>query len=104
MAVSLILNEYEAVMPLTWNKKMGITYLYQPFLSAQLGVFGKKVSEKTISDFIESIPSSFRYIDITLNKSNLSGMPTGFSIHRSNYVLDLNFIYEYLYQNYKENI
>ena len=101
---ALILNEYEAVMPLTWNKKMGITYLYQPFLSAQLGVFGKKVSEKTISDFIESIPSSFRYIDITLNKSNLSGMPTGFSIHRSNYVLDLNFIYEYLYQNYKENI
>lgn len=101
---ALILNEYEAVMPLTWNKKMGVAYLYQPFLSAQLGVFGKKVSEKTISDFIESIPSSFRYIDIALNKGNLSGIPTGFSIHRSNYVLDLNFTYEYLYQNYKENI
>lgn len=101
---ALILNDYEAVMPLTWNKKMGIAYLYQPFLTAQLGVFGKKVSEEIVGNFIESIPSSFRYIDVALNKGNLSGIPTGFSIHRSNYVLDLNFSYEYLYDNYKENI
>ena len=101
---ALILNDYEAVMPLPWNKKYGITYLYQPFLTAQLGVFGKKISEKIVEDFIESIPFSFRYIDIALNKGNLSGIPTGNSIHRSNYVLDLNFNYEYLYQNFKENI
>ena len=101
---ALILNDYEAVMPLPWNKKYGITYLYQPFLTAQLGVFGKKISEKIVEDFIESIPFSFRYIDIALNKGNLSGIPTGNSIHRSNYVLDLNFSYEYLYQNFKENI
>jgi hypothetical protein len=29
---------YEAVMPLTWNKKFGISYLHQPFLAAQLGI------------------------------------------------------------------
>ena len=101
---ALILNDYEAVMPLPWNKKYGITYLYQPFLTAQLGVFGKEISEKIVEDFIKSIPSSFRYIDIALNKGNLSGVPTGFFIHRSNYVLELNFSYEYLYQNFKENI
>lgn len=101
---ALILNDYEAVMPLSWNKKYGITYLYQPFLTAQLGVFGKEISEKIVEDFIKSIPSSFRYIDIALNKGNLSGVPTGFFIHRSNYVLELNFSYEYLYQNFKENI
>ena len=67
-------------------------------------MFGKKISEKIVEDFIESIPFSFRYIDIALNKGNLSGIPTGNSIHRSNYVLDLNFSYEYLYQNFKENI
>ena len=27
---ALILNDYEAVMPLTWNKKYGIYYLFQP--------------------------------------------------------------------------
>lgn len=101
---ALILNDYDAVMPLTWNKKIGVAYLYQPFLTAQLGVFGKNVSEKIVEDFIGSIPYSFRYIDIALNKGNLHGVPTGYSIHRSNYVLDLNFSYEYLYENYKENI
>ena len=29
---AFILNDYEAVMPLTWNKKYGITYYYtSPF-------------------------------------------------------------------------
>lgn len=101
---ALILNDYEAVMPLTWNKKMGIVYLYQPFLTAQLGVFGNMVSEKIVEKFIESIPSSFRYIDISLNKDNLDGPPVASSTHRSNYVLDLNFSYDYLYEKYKENI
>ena len=40
---ALVLNDYEAVMPLTWNRKYGIHYLYQPFLTAQLGVFGKNI-------------------------------------------------------------
>ena len=30
---ALVLDDYEAVMPLTWNKKYGITYLYQPFFA-----------------------------------------------------------------------
>ena len=29
---ALVLGDYEAVMPLTWNKKYGFYYLYQPAL------------------------------------------------------------------------
>ncbi len=100
---ALVMNDYEAVMPLTWNKKYGIRYLYQPFLTAQLGVFGKKITEEQVSSFIHSIPGSFRFIDISLNNKNIAGSPTKFSTHRSNYVLDLNKPYEALYQNYREN-
>lgn len=100
----LVLNDYEAVMPLTWNRKYGINYLYQPFLTAQLGVFGSKITEEKVGNFIQSIPFSFRYIDISLNSENVSGVPTGFSIHRSNYVLRLNKSYEDIYQNYRDNI
>lgn len=100
----LVLNDYEAVMPLTWNRKYGINYLYQPFLTAQLGVFGSKITEEKVGNFIQSIPFSFRYIDISLNSGNVSGVPTGFSIHRSNYVLRLNKSYEDIYQNYRDNI
>ncbi|HSQ44739.1 MAG TPA: hypothetical protein VLM16_07060, partial [Ginsengibacter sp.] len=37
---ALILNDYEIVMPLTWNKKYGVYYLYQPFFTKALGIFG----------------------------------------------------------------
>lgn len=97
-------DDYEVVMPLTWNKKYGISYLYQPFITAQLGVFGKKITEEQVRHFIKSIPASFRYIDISLNNKNIEGSPTKFSTQRINYVLDLNKPYEILYANYKENI
>src|SRR5687768_1600053 len=57
---ALVLNDYEAVMPLTYNKKYGISYLYQPFLTAQLGVFGKTVNAELVEAFLAAIPSRFR--------------------------------------------
>lgn len=101
---ALVLNDYEAVMPLTWNKKYGIRYLYQPFLTAQLGVFGKAITEQQLDSFIQTIPSQFKFIDISLNSSNSSGIPSGCSSDRSNYVLNLENPYEDLYNNYRENI
>ncbi|HMU47997.1 MAG TPA: GNAT family N-acetyltransferase [Chitinophagaceae bacterium] len=101
---ALVLNDYEVVMPLTWKKKYSIKYLYQPFLTAQSGIFGKNITEKIITDFIESIPDSFRYIDITLNTGNIFSIPSGFAIHRVNYTLDLNRSYSELKSNYRENI
>lgn len=101
---ALVLNDYEAVMPLTWNKKYGIRYLYQPFLTAQSGVFGKKITGEQVDLFIQAIPGSFRFIDISLNSNNASGNLEGVSISRSNYVLDLSKPYETLFQNYRENI
>lgn len=101
---ALVLNDYEAVMPLTWNSKYGINYLYQPFLAAQLGVFGNSITEELVENFIQEIPTSFRLIEISLNRKNIFGAPTGFSIHRSNYVLDLNKPYQTLFNNYRENI
>jgi len=101
---ALVLNDYEAVMPLTWNSKYGINYLYQPFLAAQLGVFGNSITEELVENFIQEIPTSFRLIEISLNSKNIFGAPTGFSIHRSNYVLDLNKPYQTLFSNYRENI
>ncbi|MEO7983606.1 MAG: GNAT family N-acetyltransferase [Bacteroidota bacterium] len=101
---ALVLGDYEAVMPLTWNKKFGIRYLYQPFLTAQLGVFGNELTEEKISFFIKKIPASFRFIEISMNSRNAEGLPAGSSTHRSNYVLDLDKPYEALYNNYRDNI
>lgn len=97
---ALVLNDYETVMPLPWNSKYGIRYIYQPFLTAQLGVFGERSGELT-DDFINAIPSSFRLIECSLNSGN---KPTAHSSTRSNYILHLGKPYETLYNNYRENI
>lgn len=97
---ALVLNDYEAVMPLTWNSKFGISYLYQPFLAAQLGVFGNG----DVPAFIQAIPAHFRYIDIYLNSGNTSSFNKDSVQLRDNYILNLHQSYENLYGAYRENI
>src|SRR5688572_12929791 len=100
---ALVLRDYEAVMPLTWNKKYSFSYLYQPAFTASLGVFGKNLNKELIDDFIRSVPSKFKLIEISLNSGDIFGDPKGFSLLRSNYILHLNKPYEELYKVYREN-
>jgi hypothetical protein len=101
---AIILGDYHMVLPLTWNEKYGIRYLYQPFLTAQLGVFGKKITEWDRDDIIKSIPKSFRYIDISLNSGNILSGPSGFDKVRSNYLLALDNDYPSIAEKYNENL
>lgn len=101
---ALVLNDYDAVMPLTWRKKYGIRYLYQPFFTASLGVFGNNLSSTLLNDFLLAIPSTFKYWDIYLNASNYFELP-GFKLYeRTNYVLPLQNNYQQLFQQFRNNI
>lgn len=101
---ALVLGDYEAVMPLTWNKKYSIHYLYQPPFTACLGVFGKFVTAETVNKFLQAIPTKFKYWDIYFNPGNLFKLPNFDLYQRMNYVLSLNNNYENLYTAYRENI
>ena len=58
---ALILNDYEAVMPLTWRKKYGIHYLYQPFFCASLGIFTEqKIADELTAKFLQAVPANER--------------------------------------------
>ncbi|HYO23283.1 MAG TPA: GNAT family N-acetyltransferase [Flavisolibacter sp.] len=101
---ALVMNDYEAVMPLPWRKKGGIHYIYHPYLTAQLGVFGKTPDGVLLEAFLKAIPRKFRYLDFPLNQQNLFPVP-GFPLYqRSNYVLSLQRPYEELSKAYRENI
>lgn len=102
---ALVLNDYEAVLPLTWNKKYGVYYLYQPWFCASLGIFsGKTITEELLHEFLKSIPEKFRYIDIYLNRKNMFSIE-GFPMTvRSNYVLDLYQPYEQITAKYRTNL
>ncbi len=101
---ALVAGDYEAVMPLPWRRKYGIRYIYQPFLAAQLGIFGNDVDAQQVAQFLQAIPPQFRYIDSCLNQQN--NFPVaGFEWQeRMNYKLNLLPSYETLRSKYRETI
>lgn len=101
---ALVLNNYEAVMPLPWRKKWDFSYLYQPAFCAQLGVFGNEVNAKTVVLFLNAIPKKFRYWDVYLNRDNFFEPAKYLLNQRVNFVLPLNKPYEELEKAYRENI
>jgi hypothetical protein len=88
---ALVLDDYSAVMPLTWTRKLGFRFLLQPILAQQLGVFSKNPMESGLLDeFLQRVPARFRYIDICVNMEN-RGVPEKWkSFERHNYELDLS--------------
>lgn len=98
----LVLNDYEAVMPLPWRSKFFIKYIYPPPWTQQLGVFSKReISEGLIQRFINFIPNKFKKITIQLNSGN--GMSFLKPKKRINYILPLNNTYKDLHNKYKNN-
>lgn len=101
---ALVLNNYEAIMPLTCKKKWGIDYLAQPYFTQQLGIFGENISIQIIEQFIDEITNRYRYIDINLNEKNsLYLINNKNTFHQTNILLELNKHYEILHKNFSEN-
>lgn len=103
----IVLNNYEAVMPLTWKKKLGIKYLYQPSFFQQGGIFSTEdISQDLIVKFLELAAEKFRFAEITLNFKNLP-IPKDKLIKsslRNNFILDLKDSYPELSTNHSTYI
>jgi len=100
----LVLGNYKAVMPLVFNKKLGLNYLYQPFFTQQLGVFTSlPITKKLVNNFIKSIPKKYKYIDINLNEINNIIENKDIS-ELTNYHLDLNLDYALIKVNYSKSL
>ena len=96
----LILNDYEAVMPLPWRSKYFIKYIYPPCWTQQLGVFStNEIDEKLITIFIKSIPKKFKKVSLNLNSENTI-LNENVAV-KTNYILPLNKSYSKLFKNYK---
>ena len=82
---ALVMNDYEVVMPLTWNKKFGIRYLRQPAFTQQLGMFGNVLFDKNVTElFINKALEIFSFAEINLNYAN------EFKEKKCNLILPLN--------------
>lgn len=101
---ALVENDYEKVMPICGSKKLGISYLFQPFFVQQLGIYSKSLlSKNDVENFIMSIPEKYKVIRYRLNEYNKVDANTDNITSHRNVVLDLIYDYQRLYNNYSKN-
>jgi hypothetical protein len=92
--------DYSFVMPLPIKKKCGISYLLQPLLCQQLGIFsGEKIPESVFKLFVKKIPAVF--CSLNLNRGNLFQCDD--LKWKANYVLDIRSDYEKIKKQYHRN-
>ena len=104
---ALIEDDYKSVFPLTFRKKAGINYLFQPYFTQQLGLFSDQeiISDDSMKEFLEAIPEKFKLIEIQLNASNKIEGIDGFSINpKLTHNLDLSKDYDLISTNFSENL
>ena len=96
----LIINDYDAVLPIPWRKKFGITYCYTPAFIQQLGLFGNtKILNEEIT---HTIKKHFRFGDMMLNFENkISSTEEINSL--TNLIIDLSIGYDSIHANYKKD-
>lgn len=100
----VVLNDYQIIMPLTWRKKYGFYYLYQPAFIRHISIIGHDITDEIINAFLSSIPKHYKYGNIDLkegiiNPENITVSKLVFT-KRRNYLLPLNCLYETIYNNY----
>jgi hypothetical protein len=100
---ALVWGNYQYVMPLVFNRKFGISYIYQPFFTQQLGVFSPfPVSPEIVNLFLSSIPKKFKLVE---SKLNLGNLPTSnlYDIKpHTTYLLPLENTHDQLQAGYSE--
>jgi hypothetical protein len=99
---ALVLNDYEAVMPLPLKSKMGLTYVQQPFWTQQLGVFPKQeITAGLVDSFLENIPKKLAMVSINLNETNF--IETQNLESKTNLTVNLNTSFEELRTAFSSN-
>ncbi|WP_312556362.1 hypothetical protein [Empedobacter brevis] len=96
------MNDYEAIMPLPFVKKIGIKFITQPIYCQQLGVFHQKnLSKETFKKFEKKLHRNLVRV-YSFNEENTEMFePKG--NQKINYILDLNQSYEKIFNNYSSN-
>jgi hypothetical protein len=102
---AIVLDDYEAVMPLIYRTKFGIKYLFQPAFLQQCGIFFKhEVNHELMIPFLDLVMNHFKFAEVNLNYANNDIEKKGVELSlRNNFVLNLSNDYESIASNYKSN-
>lgn len=96
---AIVYNDYEAVLPLPFQEKGRLKYLYRPYGVQQLGVFG---NQSKTEELLAAIPKKYVWVDLFLNASNQLESSKKKATPQVNLTLDLSKSYEQLYEGYSK--
>ncbi len=97
----IVVNDYEAVMPLVWRKKFFITYLFQPPFTQQLGVFYKlQLTNEQYKEIENTLFAHYKFAEVFLNYGNNIFFDPQHCTVQTNLILDINKPYEDVYAAY----
>lgn len=95
----IVVNDYEAVMPVPWRKKFGIRYTYDvPFIQ-QLGLFGNR-PELSLNNMLPHLFRICSYGDYHFNFANC----VSDTADRTNFILSLNSRYEDIEKGFSHDV
>ncbi|TCI85353.1 hypothetical protein [Tenacibaculum sp. M341] len=97
----LVLNDYEAVMPIPWRRKLFIKYTYTPFWLIQLGIYSKEIEDE--NEFLIMLFSEFKYVNIRTNGENAFSMFHSYQNQRQLQYVSFTKTYEEIYKAYNRN-
>ena len=95
---ALILDDYQYILPLPINKKLGLKYVYTPFLVQQLGVVGENLTKEIEDAMLAAIPKGVKLVELSLNEESFQ------NDQYPNVLLDLTPSYDDLKKKYKTNL
>jgi hypothetical protein len=98
----LVLNDYEAVMPIPYQKKLGFKFVIQPIFCQQLGIFYKENVSVEIFNLFLSFLTKYKVRSYCFNEENTPYFPSDY-LKRDNQVLNLDCDYLTLLNNYNTN-
>ncbi len=99
---ALVFGNYQYVMPLTYRKKLGISYLFQPLYCQQLGIFPTPTTEIS-QQFLKEVSALFRFVEINMNSMQLPVESDGIYSEKVNLLLSLQDSYEAISGNYTKH-
>ena len=103
---ALITADYKIVMPLIYNTKAGINYLYQPAFLPMIGLFSRQqISQDIVNEFLKRIFSIFKFAEIAIAYPvNIFPLNKNMQVKLlSNYTVDLSAEYKSTAENYHPN-
>ncbi|HLP52673.1 MAG TPA: hypothetical protein VK154_17415 [Chitinophagales bacterium] len=100
---ALVLDDYRAVFPLPFVRKLGFKCLYQPYYCQQLGVFSSDETDATVLNLFFEELHQFPYININLNPSAKIVAGDFLFKKKKNLLLPLDKDYSALRKNFSEN-